>query len=582
MNLIKLSKFSVMAIPLISAGTISLIPSINSSLTHSPETKKINKKQFFTNKNKQTYTNVSYQEYLNQTDIGDTYNRLGDGYDLTTGKTTGYSIFNTFNTNQPTVSIYSENSQGSFSCESSSTDLIKELGVSANLRFGFKRLSTSTSVNFFSKSETDSKSMSLVFDIKSSVDMRFNYNLDFNRIAENQINKSLSDGDWSNFQNMYSNKFIEHETARREVFVNLKISSSNISTTNKINASIGVKYGLASVSASINSLTSSEKNSLNINMTFLTLPGHGKSVIVPNDMPLTPDSFSKYIAMLESNSENFIGDYHTNSKNLPDNAGDWVPSAIDIKTDLMDYSLLDFRVKAINPYLDLMVKYPELNKYFDEAITLNEDSIYINKNKNILKPSTEAKNILPKNQNRIQEFSKSYEQLFSNSNELNELLDNHNETPILEKVKTLSDNVKNYSPALKIIDLIYHTSFEYSGGDLGKGAYIFDMRKIGNGFRLFIESNVNEYNTVFGSNFVFTEKQFNFNNENTKNLWSPDSIYVEEEGNFSGYSIKQSDFQKTDLGYSVETVKPISGIGVFYAESILKQGVFSDNLYDAQ
>ena len=122
----------------------------------------------------------------------------------------------------------------------------------------------------------------------------------------------------------------------------------------------------------------------------------------------------------------------------------------------------------------------------------------------------------------------------------------------------------------------------YNGYEDTQYAYIYDMKQIDNSFRLCIESNVGSDNLAIGTNFVFTEKTFKFNDNSNIKLWTPDNIYVEQNQAIASYRIPVSDFVATPLGYSVETLSPNRGVGRFYAETILTNGVFRDNLYDQQ
>ena len=459
MNILKISKLSVMSIPLLSAGTISLIPSVNSHIISKNKNNKNYDNKHIKNTKKQSY-NMSYQTYLNQTQDhvnnykdNNLYNRLGYGYDITNGTSTGYSIFDTFN-HAASVSIKPKNISGSFDCVRSSNKLVQELGVNANLRFGFKKLSASTSVDFFTKSESSTQSISLVFDIKATVDMEFNYyGTQINRVAKDQISHAENDNSskhpWSNFEKLYSNKFIRHETAKREVFLNLKINSESSKIVSQLKAAFQFNYSLASLKATIQKMQRKDTHNMSLKMNYTMLPVTKNDDILPASISLTTDNFSTYMAQLENNASKFVTDFDTDAKNSPDNADNWYPSAINTKQDLTDYSILDFKIKSINNYLYLMKKYPELNKYFDEAISLNEDSMYIEKNKDILRPDPENGNILTRTQNIIKEFNQSYNDLFSKSSEINDLLNNHKEGPILNKVEEYSNNIKKIWSIIK-------------------------------------------------------------------------------------------------------------------------------------
>ncbi len=581
----------ILGAPLCAAGTISTLPSytLAHQLIHMT---KINSSQEETqhpqlaNANSNPGYKMSYAKYLqqvskykNQDNLHHIYNSLGSGYDESTGKDTGYTAFDLFDTTKKTVIIRANSTEASLKAVSSSSQLINELGVNAKLRFGFRNMGAAASVDFFNKVETDTNSINLVFESKSSVDMQFNYNIDFDRVFKNTAAKAEDGNDWTHFQKMYSDSFIRHETGTRKVLLNLSVSLTKSQDTNNFKTSLKGHYDLASVETQIKKHYNENKRDLDIKIQYMTFPTKIINIL-PTGISLDASHLTQYMSALAVNCDTFMSNYHrTNGQ--ADNARDWIPQGIDPHDDLMKYSDLDYKISFTNHYLDLMKKYPELDKYFDQAISLNEDSNYIENSNKILPPDNNIDDLLPSINVEIQNYNMQFNILFANNSPaLIELVNNHNEVPLLLKTSQVSQDINQSGAGLKIVDYIMHTSFHFTASDDSQMAYIFNLSQIdNNSYRLCLQANIDSPNWTIITNLVFTKKQFEFTS-GSETLWTPDNLYVQQNGNFDTYNIPQNNFKKNIIGYNIETVIPQNGVGRFSAETILNVGIIHDNLYN--
>ncbi len=587
-----LLKTILISSPLICSGSVTMVAHNNHTIAN-PTNNSLHTNHTNSEYNSALSSTISYKTYLHQIQtlnanlgVNDApYNALGTGYDVTNGIDSIHSIFKSDDLSK--VSIRTKSTALTFNSINDTSSLIKNLGVNTSLKFGFKKLGGSAAVNFFNSTQTDSKTISAIFSYSTTVDEVFlEDDASISPIAQNIINYCQSQNQkdpkaWSSFIKRYSDRLIFHETATRQVLFNLQIKCSDQNTRTSIKTKLSAHYGLNDLKLAVNELHQSHKGHNSINLQYQTFPGEAENILPVDGINI--DSFSGDIGKILSNSETFINDYHKDpTTGSADNVAQWFPKGLNNATDLDKY--IDFMpwVNAVNPYLYLMKKFPELDKYFDEAIALNKDVLSDNTHPRPT-PSPSNNNKFVDDYTRIANIDSRYNDLFTTGDAIDNLLLKHTDTLMLQSINTIRQSFQGYDD-LNIVDWFNHTSFTMKNGSDNHNFYIEGINTInghGNELNLaLIDSNQSADNFV---NIVMVKEDFTFNNTNLS-LWVIKDVYAQySNGEFNHFIINNNDnLHYSHTGYYYDLSKDQSKNNDFGYTTALKNLMTFDPLYDGE
>ena len=497
--------------------------------------------------------------------------KLGDGYRRETGTSTKTSIFSK-KANDNQVSLTSPSFKSNYFNNKNWSNIYSALGVNDNLKFNVQSSLAPRQLAFYNSLKSQDNSFNAAFSMANSIDEKLQNTPSIGGSAQADIARSQLSKDWSSFENKYSDSYIGHLTASRKVLFNINFKSVDENMIDKLKDNFNLSNDLSGIETLISHLPNKEKNKLHLKINYLTLPLTQNETILPS-LDFTANNFSQFIFEAKANATTFANDYQAQN-GIPSNLGQWFNEGINNDRDLWTYKTIPVLKNAdiINKYEKLIAEFPQINKYFDEAITLREDYNAVYAERTVIDTFNQNPGIYNQEVNNLQRYLADFESLFNPaSSSLIKLLKDHDATQLIAHAKNFETNLNN-DDGIKIIDYIEHTKFSFDSNDNDKKEFklsntkihIYSMAKIDNGITInFFYHTSGELANVESIFNIATFKNTSHQFYNKKiNLMSLTDIVFHSYNQYSdgNYEVKISYSENdptniNDVGYILQTKK---------------------------
>ena len=381
---------------------------------------------------------------------------LGYGYDLSNGTFSKKNAFD--NVDDIGIKIVPIESSYSFESITSANQLNTDLGVNGSMKFGFKHFALSGAAKFHKTALDTSSDIHISFRMKTDVVEIFDYN---NKAQLSPKAKALVENkDTTTFFNEYDAKYTTKLYATREVLFNLNIKLDSKVDSTKVKAKINFKKGLLSLSGALHYAKTDSKNSTEITMSTLSLPGN--KIIYPSNTKysINDDDDDNRTVFLRD-MQKVAYDYMNIDDKDRGNPSKYFAKGIS-EDQLDSYSYYnDKAATVINPNIAMLKAFPELNQYYDLYQNMAQDLTKLNSMPQFsYDPLSNKSLILNQLNNYVSELNYS----FSNSNQnFVNLFKNHDLTDFENECqnydKLIFSSGSDFSSILKLVDGALHIEY---------------------------------------------------------------------------------------------------------------------------
>ncbi len=421
---------------------------------------------------------------------------LGYGYDLSNGTFSKKNAFD--NVDDIGIKIVPIESSYSFESITSANQLNTDLGVNGSMKFGFKHFALSGAAKFHKTALDTSSDIHISFRMKTDVIEIFDYN---NKAQLSPKAKALVESkDTTTFFNEYDAKYTTKLYATREVLFNLNIKLDSKVDSTKVKAKINFKKGLLSLSGALHYAKTDSKNSTEITMSTLSLPGN--KIIYPSKTThsINDDDDSGRNTFLKA-MQNEAVDYINAADTSKGDPSKYFAKGIS-KDQLDSYSYYnDKAATVINPNIAMLKAFPQLNQYYDLYQNMAQDLTKLNS-----MPQSDFDKDL-NNSSLLNELNKYVGLLnysFSNSNQnFVNLFKNHDLTDFENECqnydKLIFSPTDDFSVILKEIDWCLHMEYinlKAIGSKNDIAPYIDDVMMTNHNFKYLKSWEIYNYHNV--------------------------------------------------------------------------------------
>ncbi len=285
---------------------------------------------------------------------------LGYGYDLTNGTFSNKNAFSNFD--DIGVKIVPLETTYSFESITSQNQLNSDLGVDGSMSFGFKHFALSGATSFQHKVINDTSDIHISFRMKTDVIELFDYN---NKAQLSDKAKALVDSkDSTTFFNEYDAKYTTKLYATREVLFNLDMQLDSSVSKTDVKAKINFKKGLLSLEGAFEAAYGTNSSNSRISMSTLALPG-GRVIYPSNsngNISGNSDDRNQFLSDMQSTASSYVN--FDNDKTQKSNPSQYLAKGI-TKKQLDSYSYYyKPSVSIVNPNIDELKEFPQLNQYY--------------------------------------------------------------------------------------------------------------------------------------------------------------------------------------------------------------------------
>ncbi len=592
MNFFKLiPKISLIASLSIAAG-LSLNMANNQSKKH--QLPKINIANNFDH-NKESV--ISYNQYLQEMKsdhkiINNGFGTplLNNSYDKSTGSFSNKTPFTEQYISSTHIKILNGSATVGYQSLFSKTFMYNQIGIPRKLRFDSSEISSSYYLDFINNDQSLKKNSITVYaqvatywvDIISSIGESIPI---FNTQAKSMIKIAEKSGNWTKFQEQYSNCIIDNEIANRSVWLKLVISNLNQTAEADINDLVRSEYFDIQ---DLPRILERDQSTYNINFSpnIITLPEVSTDQELLPKEKLTLNSFNDYLYKLEFNSSNFIVDFNTDNRGNANNPAQWQPEELEAN-NLTPYNIFDEQLTWSDIYQNMINKFPELNQYFDTAIYLEKNSVLIYKSLKLLPDNMpkNSNNLYTKESKVIANYSQYYQRIFGynqHNPDFHNLIFNHNFKDFLNDIKSNS-NTQKKDNILKIIDWFYSSNL-YKNYQQFSQLYIISITQLNSEtYRISAVSDLTHNNNSVISIDISKRKFTFFGEHHSEILWFPNTIYLQYQGDNKSliWKLDPLKFTKVIIEYN------ISGNDINNQDNVLIYTYFFnywnyDNIYNNQ